>query len=132
MAFLLEMAFNGSSFVKDANNWPQIRLYTSKKVQSKTPQVEQAKIEEPWAVGSNVSVSMNAKPHANRDGVDSGDDNWLYMSAVCWLYGREIARSTNEPVGLINTNWGGTPVRFLARAMFLSRFFCTSRFFFFC
>ena len=41
-------------------------------------------------------------------GVGAGDDNWLWMSAVCYLYGLNIHTSQRVPVGLINTNWGGT------------------------
>ena len=41
-------------------------------------------------------------------GVGAGDDNWLWMSAVCYLYGLNIHMSQRVPVGLINTNWGGT------------------------
>jgi hypothetical protein len=40
------------------------------------------------------------------------DDNWLYMSAVCYIFGREIQAHTGKPLGLVNTNWGGTPVEF--------------------
>ena len=40
------------------------------------------------------------------------DDDWLYMSAVCYLYGVYIHKHTAKPVGLINTNWGGTPIEF--------------------
>lgn len=34
------------------------------------------------------------------------------MSAVCYMYGLEIHQRTGKPVGLVNTNWGGTPVEF--------------------
>ena len=48
MAFLVQNAFNGSALVQDANNWPHIRLYTSKKLSSPTPLSQQPEIEEPW------------------------------------------------------------------------------------
>ena len=35
-----------------------------------------------------------------------------YMSAVCYIFGREIQAHTGKPLGLVNTNWGGTPVEF--------------------
>mmetsp|Transcript_124101 Transcript_124101/g.175072 ORF Transcript_124101/g.175072 Transcript_124101/m.175072 type:complete len:122 (+) Transcript_124101:1-366(+) len=44
-----------------------------------------------------------------------------YMSAVCYLYGREIQAKTNMPVGLVNTNWGGTPVEFWSSADSLNK-----------
>ena len=34
MAFLLENAFNGSALVKDADNYPHLRMFTSKKTNS--------------------------------------------------------------------------------------------------
>jgi hypothetical protein len=33
------------------------------------------------------------------------DDNWLYMSAVCYIFGKNIHAHTGKPVGLVNTNW---------------------------
>ena len=60
-------------------------------------------MEEPWAVANNVSISQSH----NNVAVGVGDDNWLYMSAVCWIYGKQISSATGKPVGLVNTNWGG-------------------------
>jgi sialate O-acetylesterase len=85
---------------------PQIRLFTSKKTQENHPILEQPVIEEPWAVSSNISVDQPGAIVAPASGLGAGDDNWLYMSAVCWLYGREIARAKPETaIGLVNTNW---------------------------
>lgn len=104
MAFLLENAFNGSTFVNESSNYPLLRMFTSFKDKSDVPLIEQPHVEEPWAVSSPSAVSMN------QAGVD--DDNWLYMSAVCYLFGLHIHQHTGKPVGLVNTNWGGTPVEF--------------------
>ncbi len=112
MAFLLEMDMNGSALVADADAWPQIRLYTaSKRSSPDAPLAEQpAPVEQPWAVGSSASVSMNANATraARGDGGGANDDDWLYMSAVCWLYAREVAAATSLPVGVYSANWGGT------------------------
>lgn len=149
MAFLLENSFNGSELVADADNHPLIRLFTSKKLKSNTPFVEQPMVEEPWTVSSRKSVSDDGCPHCNSSttkstwGTGLGDDNWLYeqsltsalvqnfpaltsargryMSAVCYLYGREIQSRTNMPVGLVNTNWGGTPLEFWSSADSLNK-----------
>ena len=86
-------------------------------------------VEEAWAVSSAKAVSDDGCPHCNASAPSSssnaaatnddgewsdglGDDNWLYMSAVCFIYGRKIQQVTGKPVGLVNTNWGGTPVEF--------------------
>ena len=58
--------------------------------------------EQVWSVSSNISVSDDRKTWAGQ--VD--DDNWLYMSAVCYIFGREVHKRTGMPVGLMNTNWG--------------------------
>ena len=44
------------------------------------------KVEEPWSVASNMSVSDDGKATWT-PGIATADDNWLYMSAVCYLYG---------------------------------------------
>jgi len=107
MAFLLEMAFNGSDLVQDANNHPELRFMTTRKTTADVPLRELiGPVREPWSVSSNLSVSQNSKLSAT-----SGDDNWLYMSAVCYLYGLNIHKARGIPVGLINTNWGGTAIQ---------------------
>lgn len=135
MAFLLENAFNGSSLIADANNHPTVRLFTSKKTSSKVPLLEQTEVEEKWAVSSANATSDDGCPHCpnntfpptpgaamaadwagfgagERVQDHMGDDNWLYMSAVCYIFGKNIHAHTGKPVGLMNTNWGGTPVEF--------------------
>ena len=123
VAFLLENAFNGSAMVEDAGNHPLVRLFTSKKTSSPVPLLEQPQVEEQWAVSSKNATTDDGCPHCNgstpdaaglgaalRDGTE--DDNWLYMSAVCYIFGKNIQAHTGKPVGLVNTNWGGTPVEF--------------------
>ena len=55
-------------------------------------------VEQSWSVAS-------AKTVANSKGFG-------YFSAVCWIFGREVfdALGGQTPVGLISSNWGGTPV----------------------
>jgi sialate O-acetylesterase len=134
MAFLLENAFNGSALIADADDHPSVRLFTSKKTSSRVPLLEQPAVEEAWAVSSANATSDDSCPKcpnntfppalgptvADWAGLGSGarvqdhteDDNWLYMSAVCYIYGKSIQAHTGKPVGLVNTNWGGTPVEF--------------------
>eukprot|EP00911_Craspedida_sp_UC1_P001902 UC1_evm2s1460 len=118
MAFLLENSMNGAELVQEANSYPLLRFMTTKKTTSAVPLRELKGIEASWAISSNVSVSDDGKMLrvSSSAGLNDhhsgplGDDNWLYMSAVCWLYGRNIMKARNVPVGLINTNWGGTAI----------------------
>ena len=119
MAFLLANAFNGSALVQDANHWPLIRLFTSTKLRSSAPLAEQPRVEEPWAVASNVSVDQNNRAGGYPGGW--GDDSWLYMSAVCWLYAREVHKATGAPVGVYNTNWGGSAIEVWSSPAALAR-----------
>ena len=52
---------------------------------------------EPWARASSKALGAQA---------------WNTFSAVCWLTGRDIhdALGGSVPIGLISSNWGGTPV----------------------
>jgi sialate O-acetylesterase len=53
---------------------------------------------ENWAVASPQSI---------------GGPSFTFMSAVCWLYGKQIHQALGgRPIGLIATSWGGTPVEF--------------------
>ena len=93
-------------------------MFTSKKTNSHSPLDEQPVVEEAWAVSSQRAVSDDGCPKCNgtagsrAEDVGLGDDNWLYMSAVCYIYGKTIQAHTGLPIGLVNTNWGGTPVEF--------------------
>ena len=35
---------------------------------------------------------------------------FLYFSSVCWLFGRNLYDHFKYPIGLISSNWGGTPI----------------------
>lgn len=39
-----------------------------------------------------------------------GGGDWTYFSATCWFYGRNIYDFVQYPIGLVDTDWGGTPV----------------------
>eukprot|EP01052_Picozoa_sp_SAG31_P033218 SAG31_NODE_3727_length_3946_cov_2.007798_3_plen_107_part_00 len=90
MAFLLENSFNGSKLVQDANNHPNLRMMTTRKTTAGLPLADlEGPLPLPWAVSSNVSVSDDGK--TLQSGAGSSDDNWLYMSAVCYLFGLNSA-----------------------------------------
>jgi len=113
MAFLVEMAFGGQELVQDANNHPEIRYMTTRKLTAASPLSELGQetnlgswvdgLALKWSVASNVSISDTSS--------GANDDDWLYMSAVCYLFGKNLQQALGVPVGLINTNWGGTMIQ---------------------
>lgn len=32
------------------------------------------------------------------------------FSAVCWLFGKYLSSHVNYPIGLVESDWGGTPI----------------------
>ena len=88
--------FNATDEIKNADNYPKIRVFTSALKPSGTPIEELLGIIENWSVASAQSI---------------GGPSFTYMSAVCWLYGRMIHVALNgRPIGLIATSWGGTAI----------------------
>jgi len=97
MQFTVSLAFNASAEIADADKYPNIRLFTvGQGTTSPTPLVELATIEQYWAVASSKSV---------------GGNDWGYFSAVCWFFGKRLYQELNIPIGLVNTNWGGTVIQ---------------------
>lgn len=95
MQFTLDMVFNATEEVKDAVNYPYLRLFTVALKSSATQKYDLLEIEEKWSL-------------PNKDTV--GHSNWSYFSAVCWLYGKYLYQKLLYPIGLIDTDWGGTPI----------------------
>jgi sialate O-acetylesterase len=96
MQLTVNMIYNGSEEIANAGNYPKIRVFTTALVPSASPIEELLGINLNWSVASPESI---------------GGPNWVYMSAVCWLYGRMIHQALGgRPIGLIATTWGGTPI----------------------
>ncbi|XP_071113687.1 sialate O-acetylesterase-like isoform X1 [Haliotis cracherodii] len=95
MQFTLNMAFNASDEMADAENHPNIRVFTVTLGGSSTPQYDLLSVEETWSVPSNESL---------------GHSPWSYFSGVCWLYGKYLSSTLKYPIGLLATSYGGTRV----------------------
>ena len=52
------------------------------------------------------------EPWARASAEHLGSQAWNTFSAICWLVGRDVhdALGGEVPIGLISSNWGGTPV----------------------
>jgi sialate O-acetylesterase len=76
------------AIIKSSN--PNLRLFTVKKIASKTPLKDLEKYET-W---------QEANP-----------GNVLYFSAVAYFFGQQLQEVLDVPVGLIHTSWGGSIVQ---------------------
>ena len=85
MEWVLRNAFEGEKAVATAIN-PQIRLFHVKKVRSDKPLED---VQATW---------MECTP-----------ENVATFSAVGYYFARDLAKSRNVPIGLIESDWGGTP-----------------------
>ncbi|KAI8752698.1 sialate O-acetylesterase [Biomphalaria glabrata] len=82
--------------IADANNYPNIRVMTVNDNESPTPLNNLIALSESWSRASSASIGHGA---------------WSYFSAVCWLFGKAIFKARHIPIGLVDTDWGGTPVK---------------------
>jgi sialate O-acetylesterase len=86
MELTVSNSVNAGQEIAEANNYPQIRMFTVGKNVKYTPM---ANCQGHWLVCSSHSV--------------------VGFSAVGYFFGRELNKQLNVPIGLINTSWGGTP-----------------------
>jgi sialate O-acetylesterase len=98
MEMTVSLIFNATEEIANAGNYPKIRVFTAALVPSAVPVEELLGIVLNWSLASPQSV---------------GGKDWAYMSAVCWLYGRQIHQALGgRPIGLVATSWGGTAIEF--------------------
>ena len=43
------------------------------------------------------------------DALGKGQKSFTYFSATCWIYGRRLYETLGYPIGLLASDWGGTP-----------------------
>ncbi|XP_022084099.1 sialate O-acetylesterase-like isoform X2 [Acanthaster planci] len=97
MAFTVDQSFNGSKELNESINYPDIRLLAVKQVLSETPYNDLHGLYEPWSKPSPETLGSKAA-------------TFTYFSALCWFFGRDLYDTLQYPIGLISTNWGGTPI----------------------
>eukprot|EP00746_Dinoflagellata_sp_MGD_P167752 gnl/MRDRNA2_/MRDRNA2_98627_c0_seq1.p1 gnl/MRDRNA2_/MRDRNA2_98627_c0~~gnl/MRDRNA2_/MRDRNA2_98627_c0_seq1.p1 ORF type:complete len:540 (+),score=86.72 gnl/MRDRNA2_/MRDRNA2_98627_c0_seq1:89-1708(+) len=99
MQFALGGNENKDDYTKEADSFPDIRLFTvGQRTSSLVPLMDLKTIEQKWARASAKSVS------------DGSPFN--YFSAVCWFFGKGVYEGLGKkvPIGLVSNNWGGTRV----------------------
>jgi len=97
MQFTVDLAFNATEEIQLAANYPNIRVFTvgTNNISSE-PLEELASFIQPWSVANSQSI---------------GGSPWAEFSAVCWFFGRDLYDTYKVPIGLINSNWGGTYIQ---------------------
>ena len=90
MAFTLSGVYNATDEIKKAANYSVIRLFTVTRNISDKPLQEFVDYSQHWVIAS---------PDTVKD-----------FSAVCWFFGRDLHDKLKMPIGLISSNWGGTPI----------------------
>ncbi len=78
--------------------------------------LQQSKDESPNANNKSIrffyvpkSTSSTPQDDVRAQWVVCNPDDMLHFSAIGYFFGKHINASTGFPVGLINSNWGGTP-----------------------
>jgi sialate O-acetylesterase len=97
MQMSVDAVFNASEEIAAAGEYPGVRLFTVQLNASATPLQDFVEVEQPWSVASPAAVS---------------NGNWTYFSAACWFFGRDVyaALGGRVPIGLVDSDWGGTPI----------------------
>ena len=101
MQMSLSGDFQAEKQIPAADDYPYIRLFTvGQDTVSDVPLSDLHSVRQPWAQASSASVN--------------GTDVWAYFSAACWEFGRNVFEQELQgrvPLGLVSSNWGGTPVQ---------------------
>ncbi|XP_067675402.1 sialate O-acetylesterase-like [Haliotis asinina] len=95
MQFTMNMGYNSTAEINDADNYPNIRLFTSMQITSIKQETDFLGLQEGWSVSSKETV---------------GGNTWQYFSALCFMYGKRLYSTLKYPIGLVATSYGGSPV----------------------
>ncbi|XP_075046509.1 sialate O-acetylesterase [Mixophyes fleayi] len=95
MEMTVSQIFNASEELARAPHYPYVRLFTAALETSDTELEDLAKVDLEWSAPTPQNL---------------GHGSFTYFSAVCWLFGRHLARRLKYPIGLVESSWGGTPV----------------------
>ncbi|CAG2218688.1 SIAE [Mytilus edulis] len=92
MHFLVGDLANATEEISDTSRHQDIRLFKAKEHLSTTPLTEftRTNLRERWLLPKAATVK--------------------YFSAVCWLFGKYLSSHVSYPIGLIESDWGGTPI----------------------
>ncbi|KAK3092040.1 hypothetical protein FSP39_024667 [Pinctada imbricata] len=90
MEFYTQKLMNSTEEYNDAANYPHIRLIKNHHTATNTTKNDISVIDIPWSLPSAKSLKL--------------------FSALCWLYGKQLSQHLQYPIGLVESNWGGTVI----------------------
>ena len=98
MQLSVSQAFNASTEIARASDFPLVRLFTvgQEYIDGEREYRQLRSIWQDWS---------KASPHA------VGAGNWTVFSAACWFFGRALHEKLQVPVGLVSNSWGGTSIQ---------------------
>ncbi|XP_076968697.1 sialate O-acetylesterase isoform X2 [Tamandua tetradactyla] len=95
MQMTVSQIFNATSEMSNTAAYQSVRILSVSLIQAQKELEDLPGVDLPWS-----------KPTAK----NLGHGNFTYMSAVCWLFGRNLYDTLQYPIGLISSTWGGTPI----------------------
>ncbi|CAH1793510.1 unnamed protein product [Owenia fusiformis] len=105
MGYELGRIPNSTNELEDSKNFPDIRMLLIPKKRKVEPQNDFDELIPMWETARNTQKLSS-------------------FSAVCWLFGKEINKKENVPVGLIDSDWGGSPIESWMSADLLKKSNC--------
>jgi len=86
----MDQSDNPGQDIADVVNYQNVRTFIVGHLWSNVPQYDLGRPQQNWAVPTPTNIRA--------------------FSAVCWLFGRNLYRKLHRPIGLIESNWGGTRI----------------------
>ncbi|XP_036132540.1 sialate O-acetylesterase [Molossus molossus] len=95
MQMTVSQIFNATSELSNTAAYQSVRILSVSLVQAEQELEDLAGVDLPWSEPTSENL---------------GHGNFKYMSAVCWLFGRDLYDTLQYPIGLISSSWSGTPI----------------------
>lgn len=105
MQFAMNQVNDTVAELQDVVNYPNVRSFFANFEWDDTPLYDLKGIVRNWA--------------------EPTPGNMASFSAICWMFGRNLHRKYGVPIGLIETNWGGTRIEAWTETNTLSQCFST-------
>ncbi|KAM8955672.1 sialate O-acetylesterase isoform 2-T2 [Lycaon pictus] len=95
MQMTVSQIFNATRELANTAAYQSVRIFSVSLIQAEQELEDLAKVDLQWAKPTTENL---------------GHGIFQYMSAVCWLFGRNLYDTLQYPIGLISSSWGGTPI----------------------